>query len=137
MSDNNNDNKSHITMTSSISSEEEYDGEYTVDNIPEEEFKQMLRNPILLPIYYWEKVTKIISFKSHPDIGTGIYYRGTSPFGVGNFIDENGELSQVRPTAEGGWKRECYQPEYKLLFREYENEKYMYVAGKVNESIWE
>lgn len=100
-------------------------------NIPDEEYRRMLDNPILLPIHYWEKITKIVVFQNDPDIGTGIFYHGESPFGSGNFIDENGDLSQCRPTAEGGWKRECYQRDYKLLFREYENEKYMYVASKV------
>ena len=100
-------------------------------NISNEEYRKMLDNPILLPIHYWEKITKVTIFKDDPDIGSGTFYYGDSPFGSGNFIDLDGELSQCRPTAEGEWKRECYQPKYKLIFREYENEQYMYVAGKI------
>jgi hypothetical protein len=102
-----------------------------LDGISNEEYRKMLDNPILLPIYYWQKITKITIFKDDPDIGSGTFYYGDSPFGSGNFIDKNGDLSQVRPTAEGGWKRECFQDGYKLIFREYENEQYMYVAGKI------
>jgi hypothetical protein len=105
-----------------------------LDGISNEEYKKMLDNPILLPIYYWEKITKVTIFNNDPDIGSGTFYYGDSPFGSGNFIDKNGELSQCRPTAEGGWKRECYMPKYKLIFREYENEQYMYVAGKISYS---
>jgi hypothetical protein len=108
----------------------DYDSEST-DNISNEEYKKMLDNPILLPIHYWEKITKVIHFKSDPNIGTGIFYYGDSPFGAGHFIDENGDLSQCRPTAEGWWKRECFQHKYKLIFREYENEQYMYMVGKI------
>jgi hypothetical protein len=113
----------------------DYDQDENVDYIPEEEYRKMLDNPILLPIHYWEKITEIKQFVSDPDIGTGTFYYGDSPFGAGNFIDLDGELSQCRPTAEGGWKRECYQTDYKLIFREYENEKYMYVADKIPYSI--
>lgn len=116
----------------------EYDSDYESTSISDsenyptdEEYRKMLDNPILLPIHYWEKITKVIQFINDPDIGTGKFYYGDSPFGAGNFIDENGELSQCRPTAEGHWKRECYQHAYKLIFREYENEQYMYVAGKI------
>jgi hypothetical protein len=106
------------------------DDDICMDDISNEEYSRMLENPILLPIHYWEKITKVIHFDSDPNIGTGIFYYGNSPFGSGNFIDGNGELSQCRPTAEGHWKRECYQHDYKLIFREYENEQYMYVASR-------
>ena len=106
------------------------DDDTCMDNISNEEFKKMLENPVLLPIHYWEKITEVTIFKDDPYIGSGTFYYGDSPFGAGNFIDENGELSQCRPTSEGHWKRECYQPEYKLMFREYENEQYMYVSSK-------
>jgi hypothetical protein len=96
----------------------------------------MQNNPLLLPIHYWSKITEIIYFNNDPDVGTGILYRSNAPFGIGSFIDEYGKLSQVRPVAEGGWKRECYQPEYELIFREYENEHYMYVVNKTLYGFW-
>ena len=105
------------------------DTDESMDMISDEEYKKMLENPVLLPIHYWTKITRAIIFQNNPDIGTGILYYGDDPFGSGNFIDENGNLSQCRPTAEGGWKRECYQPTYTLIFREYEKEDYMYVAS--------
>jgi hypothetical protein len=95
-----------------------------------EEYEKMFANPVLLPIYHWEKITKVIIFDNEPKIGSGTLYFGNSPFNSGNFIDTQGNLSQVRRILEGGWKRECYQPDYTLLFREYENDKYMYVAKK-------
>ena len=98
--------------------------------ITNEEYRKILDNPILLPIHYWEQITKVTVFKDDPDIGSGTFYYGDSPFGSGNFINEAGELSQCRPTAEGGWKRECSQYNYKLIFREYEHHQYMYVASK-------
>ena len=117
-------------MDSETSSEEWSDTDDHVDTISDEEFKKMLENPILLPIHYWTRITKIVMFQNDPDIGTGTFYYGDDPFGSGNFIDEHGNLSQCRPTAEGGWKRECCQPMYMLLFREYEKDQYMYVATK-------
>lgn len=101
------------------------------DPISNEEYKQMCENPILLPIQYWTKITKVTIFQNDPNVGSGTFYYGNNPFGAGNFIDEDDNLSQVRPVAEGGWKRECYQPNYTLIFREYENEQYMYVDNKV------
>ena len=62
-----------------------------VDDFSEEEYLHMLDNPILLPIHYWEKITEIKQFNSDPDVGTGTFYAGESPFGHGNFIDENGD----------------------------------------------
>ena len=41
----------------------DYDSEST-DNISNEEYNKMLDNPILLPIHYWEKITKVMYFKS-------------------------------------------------------------------------
>jgi hypothetical protein len=124
-------------MSSNSDSESDFmDYDEKVDNFSEEEYIQMLDNPILLPIHYWEKITDIKQFVSDPDVGTGTFYASSSPFGQGYFIDENGELSQVRPTAEGGWKRECYMIDYKLLFRKYDNDKYMYVASKIPYSQW-
>jgi hypothetical protein len=87
-------------------------------------------NPYLLPIHNWTKITEIVYFINDNNVGSGLFYYGDSPFGAGNFIDLNGNLSQVRPTAEGGWKRECYQPDYKLIFRYYENEIYMYIVDR-------
>ncbi len=69
------------------------------------------------------------NIQNDPAIGSGTFYYGNDPFGSGHFIDEDGNLSQIRPVAKGGWKRECYQPKYKLIFREYENEQYMYLAS--------
>ncbi len=85
-------------------------------------------NPYLLPLRKWEKVTEIVYFINDINVGSGLFYYGKCFFGAGNFIDLNGNLSQVRPTAEGGWKRECYQPDYTLIFRYHENEIYMYIV---------
>ena len=125
----------------SMSSEYDYNSDSTSisddeNYITDEEYRKMLDNPILLPIHYWEKITEVTIFKDDPYIGSGTFYYGNSPFGSGHFIDENGDLSQCRPTAEGHWKRECYQPDYKLIFREYENDKYMYIASKIPYSQW-
>lgn len=116
----------------------EYDNDENLYMEVEEENDNILiqENPFLMPIHYWNKITEIIYFINDPDVGTGTLYCSNAPFGIGSFVDDGGKLSQVRPVAEGGWKRECYQPEYELIFREYENEQYMYVVNKILHGFW-
>ncbi len=114
----------------SVSESESVSDSDSIDLISNEEYKKMLENPITLPIHYWDKITEVIIFQNDPNIGSGVFYYCNSPFSSGYFIDEYGNLSQCRLTAEGFWKRECNHHNYKLLFRDYENEQYLYMASK-------
>lgn len=83
-----------------------------------------------IPLELWSRVTEWSTYTNYPGVGSGrIYTIEHSPFGIQFFLDTQGDLWQVRPVQEGGYKKEPMQG-YTLALRECNEKLYMYVIHK-------
>jgi hypothetical protein len=85
-----------------------------------------------LPVEDWTLITEWSTLYNYPGIGSGKIYSTTrehSPFGIRMFIDNQGDLWQVRLASNGEYVKVPMQG-YTLAFRECNDKEYYYVISK-------